>query len=246
MPKYSAGLIAEPSRLVFDLEAMLIDTVAGVQHALDVVARKQRANWRRLLTIEDLRSTRLETLITDIAGSADPKLIEKLSQDYWKMYEQESRYQAPLREGAMELVQALKEQGSELHYITTLGPEAATRLTRHHALNRMITSIYTSPAPICAYARASVFGHFVSESGHAPESFLLLSDHLPELMTAQRLGVPALGLAYGHAPQVVLETLPGVLGVASSPADVIDWLNARNLANQHVQAVATRYAARLH
>lgn len=246
MPIYLDRSAAVASRVVFDLESLLVETLAGVCHSLDAVAQTRGGRFLRKLTIEDLRATRLRTLLVEIAGTDDEPLIDSLFRLYWRNYEDEGRYRAPLRPGARDLVAAIMEWGMELHYVTTLGPDTATKLVRELGLNRAITSIYTSPSPICGGARAGVFENFVSISAHPPGSFLLLSDHLPELMTAQRLGVPALGIGYGHTPHLVLDTLPGVLGVASSPTDVIDWLSAQALANEHVQAAAHRNAVRLH
>lgn len=240
--------VAEPigPSIIFDLDALLIDTIAGVRNAFNAVARMRRGTFLKSLTRDDLRNRSLTDYITDIAGCSDPAVIAELTDHYWRVHEQEVRFRAPLLPGAARLLETLKDQRAELHYVSTDGPEAATRLVQRRGMQQMLTTIYTPPVAICPRARAPLLEDFINSREQPADSHLLLSDNLFELHTALRLGVPALALGYGQTPRQVLDAAPGLLGVAHSPDDVGSWLLARETAQRCLLNASRRPSARLH
>lgn len=234
-----------PLQIVFDLDSLLIDTLAGVRHALNAVAHTRGSAWLHPLTHEDLRCRSLADFITEIAGTDDPALIAELIERYWRVYEQDSRYRAPLRPGAEALLDAFEQRGAELHYVSTYGPQIATLLVRRHALQQRLTSVYTAPLGICPCARAGLFETFIAGRKHPADAHLLLSDQLSEIYTAQRLHVPVLALGYGCTPPQILDSVTALLGVAHTPDDVANWLLARDAAALCLRR-ACAPSARLH
>lgn len=232
--------------IVFDLESLLLDTAVGVRHALLSVAQGCRASPDRVPEGAALRTSKLSELLAVIAGTRDLSLISDLAEHYWRVYEQDSRYRAPLLRDASALLATLGGLGAELHYVSTLGPQASVRLVHQHGLNKAISSIYTPPAAICPGARAKLLENFIQSSSRIPDQHLVLSDGAGELYAAQRLGIPALALGYGATPLAVLESLPGLTGIAPSPSSVGDWLQAGSLARRSLQASARRESSRLH
>lgn len=243
-PEHDA--VAQAPRIIFNLESLLIDTVAGVRHALGMVTGKQHKIGAFPLSQEDLRSRSLSRVISDIAGDADQALIAELATQYWQTYKKESRFRAPLLPGAKELVVKLSDMGAELHYVSTWGPTVATQFVQRHRLEKPITSIFTPSTCTCPCARSSLFENFMQAQQHPAASYLLLSDSHAELLSAQRLGVPAIALAYGQTPGYMLETIIGLLGVAKSVDDVGDWIEAHSTALHCLRATARRRSFTLH
>lgn len=242
-------LTQSPSQIVFDLDALLIDTIQGVRHALGSVARLRRRQQPRILSYEDIRARSLSSIVADIAGTDDPELIAEMTAHYWRVYEQESRYRAPLLPGAYELIEALGAQGMQLHYVSSYDPEVATRLVHRHGLQHILDTVYAPPKSICACpgARATLFQNFIAGREHAAHEFLLISDSAMEIFSAMRLGVPSLALRYGGsylAP--ALESANGVLGVARSPRDVTHWLRAHQASRDALLVTSQRASSRLH
>ncbi|MGQ0620496.1 MAG: hypothetical protein ACT4QA_11350 [Panacagrimonas sp.] len=160
--------------------------------------------------------------------------------------EPETRLRLPMRAGAESLLPTLAGQGMDLHYVSTLGPQASVMLVRRHRLIGALTTIYTPPQAVRPCARPALVASFVQSTKRPPQAYLLLSDWPPELYAAQVLGMTALGLGYGRVPPEQLESIPGLLGVASSPSEVSRWLLAGWGANQSRKLTSRRDAARLH
>lgn len=241
MPLHSCDEVSGrgPS-VIFDLESLLLDPYAGMRDALMSVARACHVSAARVPVDEFLGCSRLSDVLAEIAGTDDASLLADLTQHYRRVYEQESRYRAPLLPGARELLSRFAEVDAELHYVSTLGPLASTHLVHLHGLQKSIATVYTPAAAVCPGARGGLLETFVRASGRAAGEYLLLSDGYAELATALRLGVPALALGYGRTPLPLLEALPGLLGIALKPLDVSDWLAAGALAQRSVRCTAVR------
>lgn len=233
-------------QIVIDIDSLLVDTAAGVRHALHSVARLRNRRGTIRLTQEQLRSRSLADLIGEIAGCDDAGMIAELVEHYWRVYEQESRFRAPLLPGAASLMRTLAAMNANLHYVSTYGPQAATALVHRRGLAQLLTTVYTPPQSICPCARSPLFENFICGRVAPAHRHLLLSDHLPELYTAQRIGVPALALGYGRTAGPCLESVPGLLGVADSPQDVGRWLRAHAAADGYLHDRSRRTAAQLH
>ena len=232
--------------VIFNLESLLIDTVAGVRRALGSVARLCGHRGFPTLSQDDLRARSLGDLIGEMSHGSDAELQVEFVEHYWQTYEQRARYEAPLLPGARPLIELLPSLSSELHFLSTSGPDVATRLTHRHGLQNLLTSVYTPPSPVCASMRGALLEQFFRTQDVARSNCLVLSDCITELYAAQRLGVAALGLGYGLSPVNAIETVNGVLGVAQSPRDVALWLSAQAMTRRCLQAVTRRPSTHHH
>ena len=237
MPKPLPDDVSAGPIVIFNLESLLVDTVAGVRRALDSVARMCGHSGFPKLNREDLRSRSLGDLISDMTCGADATLAAEFVEHYWRVYEQQARYQAPLLPGAKALISLLPNLARELHYLSTAGPEVATRLTDVHGLQRALTSVYTPPTGVCSRARGVLLEQFFRTHDVVPSNCLVVSDCVTELYAAQRLGVATLALGYGHSPLQALESVAGVMGVAHSPRDVAVWLSAQSMTRRCLYAM---------
>lgn len=240
MPKPLPDDVSAGPIVIFNLESLLVDTVAGVRRALDSVVRLRGHSGFPKLSQEDLRSRSLGDLIGNMTCGTDATLAAEFIEHYWRVYEQQARYQAPLLPGAKGLIGLLPNLASELHYLSTAGPEVATRLAHVHGLQQTLTSVYTPPTAVCSRARGVLLEQFFRTQDVAPSNCVVVSDCVTELYAAQRLGVAALALGYGHSPLQALESVAGVIGVAHSPRDVAVWLSAQSMARRCLRAMTRR------
>ena len=134
-------------QIVIDIDSLLVDTAAGVRHALHSVARLRNRRGTIRLTLAQLRSRSLADLIGEIAGCDDAGMIAELVEHYWRVYEQESRFRAPLLPGAASLMRTLAAMNANLHYVSTYGPQAAT------------AGIRPRPWPGCSWTNAGSERH---------------------------------------------------------------------------------------
>lgn len=232
--------------VIFDLESLLLDPAAGVRHALTCLARACGADPARIPMAKALHGLKLDDVLAKLADTREERVIAQMAEQYWHFYEAESRYLAPLRAGASDLLTTLSDIGAELHYVSTLGPQASVRLVNAHGLNTALKSIYTPPIAICAGARAGLLERFVQNLQCPLADCLVLGDGGTELYAAQRLGIPALAIGYGRTSLALLESLPGLLGIALSPQEVSGWLRAGQLARRSLDGSVQRDSARLH
>lgn len=232
--------------LIVDPETLLLDVDCGIRQALERLSRAKGGVLPRALAHSDLRNRPMREVLALLAGSDDAKVVGEFADRYWQIYSKDTRFQAPMRQGSIGLVASLQAQAVDLHYLSTLGPAASARMLQTCGLDAATTSIFTSPEPSCPCARPALLENFICASPRAPQSWLLLSDNPVELQVARRLGVPALALAYDAGARLRFDAGLGMIGIAWSPGDVLNWLDATVQMRSRLQLAADRAAVRLH
>lgn len=237
---------SEPLAIVCDVESLFVDRAAGVRLALDAVARSQGRRWRAALDGADLRSRSLAECLNEIAGDEGSEALPALAERYWAEYSSHARYEAPLHRDSMAIIERIASLGAEWHFVSTDGPEVATRMVRAFGLAEALTTVYTPQAGVCRRARSALVENYINGREASVASHLVISDELFEIFAAHRLGVPTLAVANGQTPIQVIEAIPLPVGIARSLDETADWIEAHALARNCLTATAARPHARLH
>lgn len=226
--------------LVFDLESLLLDIDSGIRLALQDVAQQCGKPVPAEVRGTGLRTRRLSEVLAQIAGDDDAQRLGQLADQYWRSYEERTRFLAARRAGADSLLMTLRHYPGELHYLSTLGPQPAARFLQVLDLQGHVSSVFSSPQPACPCTRARLLENFLKRARQPAAHFLLLSDSLGELAAAQRLGMPALALAYEPATRQQIDTRLAAPDLARNPGEVMRWLTAAALTRERLQAAAGR------
>lgn len=238
--------IHAPLAIVCDVEALFVDRAAGVCMALDAVARSRGSRWRGTLDGSDLRRRSLAECLREVAGDDDAEVLNSLADRYWHEYATTTRYAAPLWRESTSVIRRIVDLGAEWHFVSTDGPEVATRMVRAFGLATMVTTVYTPPTGVCRRARSGLVENYINGRSAPAASHLVVSDELFEIFSAHRLGVPTLAVTNGETPRQVIEAIPLPVGIARSLDEVGDWIEAHAVARNCLAATAARPHARLH
>jgi phosphoglycolate phosphatase-like HAD superfamily hydrolase len=205
---------------IFDAESLLLDPTRGVKHSL----RCALYDVGHKLPDDAFRHWSLRTPLRDafsiLLRSQDQLCIAEACARYFHHYDETGRYLCTLRPGSLQLLFKLAaEWRVELHYLTHIGADAASRLLDVYGLQHFPRSIITPEQQCAPGIRLPLMEHVIENSGEPPSSWLLLSDHPCELLAARRLHLRAIALGYGRAPLPTLcELRPSA--IAASVADV--------------------------
>ena len=239
-------VVDAPLAVVCDVEALLVDRVVGVQQALDAVAREFGQRWHGAADGRELWHRGLADCLLQIVGDADPATLSVLAARYRQHYGDRLRYAAPLRSGARAVLRRIVDAGAEWHFVSTDGPEIATRLVRAFGLATEIAVVYTPPVGICRRARSGLIDHYIAGRTAPKLAHLVVADALLDVFAAHRAGVPTLAMANGETPAEVIAALPLPVGIARNLDEAADWIEAQALARLSLARHATRGRARLH
>jgi phosphoglycolate phosphatase-like HAD superfamily hydrolase len=205
---------------IFDAESLLLDPTRSVQHSL----REALRDVGYTLPADAFRHWSLRTPLRDAVSillrSRDVMLVGEACARYFHHYDESGRYLCTLRPGSTQLLCRLAaEWRLELHYLTHIGADAASRLLDTFGLQHFLRSIVTPEWQCAPGIRLPLMEHLIESCGQPPSSWLLLSDHPCELLAAQRLHLRSIGLAYGRA---LLPTLCELrpCAIAANVADV--------------------------
>lgn len=242
----SPHLQLPPLAVVCDIESLFVDRAAGVRLALDAVARSRGRRWRSAIDGSDLHQRSLSECLVEIAGDEADPALPALAERYWSEYTRHARFAAPLHRDARAIIERVADLGAEWHFVSTDGPEVATRLVRALGLAGQLSTVYTPQAGICRRARSALVENYIKGRPQPADAHLVISDELFEIVAAHRLGVPTLAVANGQTPAPVLEAIPLPVGVARTLDEAADWIEAQLLARDFLAASAARQQARLH
>lgn len=229
-----------PLAVVCDIESLFVDRAAGVRLALDAVARSQGCRWRSAIDGSDLRGRSLAECLAEIAGDDKADALPALAERYWSEYASRARFAAPLHRDAMAIIQRIADLGAEWHFVSTDGPEVATRLVRALGLAGQLATVYTPQTGICRRARSALVENYIKGRAQPADAHLVVSDELFEIFAAHQLGVPTLAVANGQTPTQVLEAIPLPVGVARSLDEAADWIEAQVLTRHCLTASQAR------
>jgi len=231
--------------VIFDPESLLLDPAPGIEYAMrwamrdlgiEVPQRWFERNWT-------VRTPFWETL-TQLMETSDPELIEFGRERYFAHFNECGRFRCTLRPGSMQLLACLaSDPRLELHYLTHIGAERAARLLDAYGLSHFPRCVVAPEAPACPGLRLSLLKRHVEHGGRPLRSWVLLSDHPWELLTARRMGLRAVGIGYARMP---LESMCALRpdAIAATLAEVPACLGGAELQEQELRLV--RGLARVH
>lgn len=129
---------------IFDAESLLLDPTRGVQHSL----RQALRDVGHTLEPDAFRHWSLRTPLRDafaiLMQGSDAQCITEACIRYFHHYDQTGRYLCTLRPGSLQLLFRLAaEWRVELHYLTHIGADAASRLLDVYGLQHFPRSIIT-------------------------------------------------------------------------------------------------------
>lgn len=218
----SAGSVSRELQVIFDVETLLLDPGESMRESL----RTALVDSGLTTMVEQIDGSahvpkaELADLLAEILKMQDSARAETALGRFSEHYSQQGRYRCRFRPGSLQLLATLASTpGVAMHYMTHIGAVAAARVLDIYGLQQMPRSIYTGANPCCPGMRPTLLRDWLEHSAQASGNWLLLSDSQPELLTAKRLGIRAIGLGYGRVPQAMLRRLR-VDGVASDLREV--------------------------
>lgn len=196
-------------QVLFDVESLLLDPVAGMRESLLAALRESglaelRASVTPASSEDDLRG-----LLLDLLSQRESARVDCALQSYCRHFNTHGRYRCRFRDGSLRLLATLAARSDLcLHYVTHIGAVAAARVLDVYGLRYLPRVVCTGEQLDCPGLRPALIRDTVAASSTPASRWVLLSDHPPELVAARQLGVRCIGLGYGRAPREALQQLP--------------------------------------
>lgn len=211
----------ERARVIFDVETLLLDPLPGMADSIGwAMIEIGQAPTLQQMHNAGMGCRPISNVLATLLETDDGQIIASACERYHKHYNESGRFRCILREGAVEVLQQLsKDARFELHYLTHLGSRDASKLLSVYGLANLPSSVVTLGQPTCPGIRLPLMKYLVEQSEVGARSWILLSDHPLELLTAQQLGIRSIALGYGRCTLASLCAL-STDAVAGHPAEV--------------------------
>jgi phosphoglycolate phosphatase len=223
--------------LFFDLDGTLTDSAEGIvaciQHALVQLERTRPAAAEiRSFIGSPLRSIFENFLSDDETGPGDAELSTLTSRAiefYRERFDAEGFSQNRLYVGVREGLGRLRASHHTLYVATAKRPEDALRVTRHFELDGFFAGVFGAQSDDERNDKARLLARALESSGAPAAESIMVGDRSHDMLAACRTGATPLGAGWGYGSAHELREA-GAIHIASSPAEMIEWIGERALA----------------
>jgi len=219
--------VKRPRLIIFDWDGTLADSAAMIVGAMQRAIAALGLPPREDRTVRELIGLGVDDVLRRLFPDHERETLHALLRQYRAQWLSADAGEAPLFEGGLDALRALRASGFRLAIATGKSRKGLDRsLTHHHELAALLDNTR------CGDETASkpdprMLKELLADEGLQADQALMVGDTEFDAAMAYAIGMPALGVACGvHTPDRIQGA--GALAVLESVAAVPDWLERRH------------------
>lgn len=203
MPKCRAvlfdfgGTLYDYGTLALAEQESLVSLVrwAGLDAAPDAVLRAQRDAMRRVFRVylsrpfylhRDLFRDAVVGMLEDLGGGVQEEHLERYRALQWDLHKRDFA----LRDGVLDTLHAIREQGMHLGIVSNIDDDQLTHLMALSQLDQYFDSVLSSEQAGCCKPQLGIFEQAVRRAGCRPEEAVFIGDTIQQdIAGANRAGM---------------------------------------------------------
>lgn len=212
-------------QLIFDVETLLLDPLPGMIDSVGwTMIERGLAPTSAEMEQVGVGRKPISQVLSALMETEDTQTVSEAVARYHSHFHESGRFRCNLRQGALQLIQALAADSRfELHYLTSIGTRAAHKLLEQYGLTHLPMNVVTLEHATCPGIRLPMMKFMVEQGAKAARNWAVLSDHPWELMAAHQIGIRSIGLAYGRCHLADLCALEPD-AIAAEPTEITQLL----------------------
>jgi phosphoglycolate phosphatase len=216
--------------VLFDFDGTLIDSRAGIIHAMRYALQQIGRSVPADAEPERLIGPPTQDAFTALVGADDPALVAEAIRLYRLQYSEHGLFEAVVYPGILSALSMIQVWGWPL-YIATSKPAAyAIRMAEHFGLTRYFRGIFGSEFDGTRSKKADLLRHIVLSERLAPAHTVMIGDREHDMRGAQANSLRSIGVLWGFGTRAEL-LAAGADALSDTPADL-----ARELGLQSADA----------
>ena len=205
--------------IVFDWDGTLMDSVSKIVESMQASAKQLGLPIPSYEQAKDVIGISLLPALQQLFNVDDEKAALELFHTYKAQFKDHKQLSSPLFEGAIELLDALSQQGYTLAVAT-----GKARLGLDHNWKHSNTGHYFSISKTADDAQSKpspdMLQQILAELDLAPEQVLMVGDTTYDMAMAEAINIDRIGVSFGvhspellekHRPIAVIDSLPDLL-----------------------------------
>ncbi len=209
--------------VIFDLDGTLLNTLGDLTDSINcAIVRRGFPAVTEEQTREYCGNGIRKLLERSLNGKCNEALLDTCLDEFRTSYQKRMEIRTRPYEGIVPMLRALKEKGISVGVISNKYDLAAKRLIRHYFGDLVQITYGERPDVPRKPDPTSTLG-LLRELGGKPSSALYVGDSEPDMETAKRAGLPAVGVTWGFRSAEVLRE-SGADVVINDPSELLPLL----------------------
>jgi phosphoglycolate phosphatase len=188
----------EPKAILFDLDGTLIDSLPGIEFAVDRSLLEAGLPSRQ----ESLRSRigpPIRVIFAQLAPGADEHTLAKLERSFRACYDGGAWRKTLVHQNAITTLHALCEAGMPLFVVTNKPALPTRRILEELGMAQYFSHLLSRDSRVPAYAsKREMIRDLCSQFALAPEDCLYVGDTLEDYHAGQEAGMPVALVPHGY------------------------------------------------
>jgi phosphoglycolate phosphatase len=215
-----------PQCVLFDLDGTLLDSIPGIAYSVSAALRAVGLPERTL----DLRrwiGPPIRTILSRVAETDDPDLLDQLESHFRATYDTEGWLQTPCFPGVPELLQSMKKNGRRLFIISNKPRHISLKILEAQGIASCFEQIYTRDSVQPPYvSKADMLDALLTEHQLAPEACIMVGDTMEDASAAALHKIGFIFMEHGYGELFLAQPVLLKLGNFS---EFMPYLAAENL-----------------
>ena len=191
------------TKLFFDFDGTLYDTVDGITRSVQYALRKRGLD-APLSELRCFAGPPLDEMFMEKFGLSRPD-AEQAVRDFRERYVPIGLYESGAFPGLRELLRELRDAGMRLAVSTSKPQVLAEELLRREGLLELFDVVCGAAEEGEGNAKWQVLQRAMGLLDASPEESVLIGDTKYDVAGARRCGIPCIGVGYGYAAEGELE-----------------------------------------
>ena len=187
-----------PRCLLFDMDGTLLDSLPGIAYSIEAAFHAAGVP-ERPFDLRQLIGPPIRTILSRMAGTDDPALLDTLERHFRASYDNEGWRQSICFPDALEVLQAMKKSGHRLFIVTNKPHHSSTMAIEAEGIASFFERIYTRDSKKPPYSsKADMLQALLTDQHLSPHDCVMVGDTMEDASAAAMHTIKFIFMEHGY------------------------------------------------
>jgi phosphoglycolate phosphatase len=197
-----------PKNFIFDLDGTLVDSLPGIEYAIDAALARSHCG-PRMLNLRTVIGPPIRSILQTLSGADSQCELDKLELSFRSSYDTGGWRKTVCYLGARDVLRSLFAQGKQLFLLTNKPSDSTQNILHMLALRNYFKDVLTPDSSEPAFPdKPEMLRYLMGRHGIGPEESIMVGDTAEDYLAAAEVGMPAAIMAHGYGAAALVTEFP--------------------------------------